>query len=177
MSVIVNLLIVVVTVAAMEYAAYAIHRWVMHGDSGWGWHASHHEAHDDLLEKNDLYAVVFAGAAILLFWVGSVWWNPIWWVGMGVSVYGLLYFIVHDGLVHQRWPFRHVPRKGYLQRLYQAHKLHHAVEGREGCVSFGFLYAPPVRDLKAQLREGQAKGGARPGKLRGRGLEGDAEIA
>ena len=173
MTILVNLLIVVATVAAMEYAAYAVHRWVMHGSSGWGWHASHHEAHDDLLEKNDLYAVVFAAVAILLFWVGSVWWPPIWWVGMGVSVYGLLYFIVHDGLVHQRWPFRHVPRKGYLQRLYQAHKLHHAVEGREGCVSFGFLYAPPIRDLKAQLREGNAK----PGKLRGRGLSGEAEIA
>ena len=167
MSILVNLAIVIVTVAAMEYAAYWVHRHVMHGASGWGWHASHHEAHDDLLEKNDLYAVFFAGIAIALFWIGSAYWNPIWWVGMGVSVYGLLYFIVHDGLVHQRWPFRHVPRSGYLQRLYQAHKLHHAVEGRDGCVSFGFLYAPPVRDLKAQLREG----GTAVGAPKGRGLD------
>ena len=154
-----RLAVVVATVAFMEWVAYAVHRHVMHGRSGWGWHASHHEEHDDLLEKNDLYAVVFAAIAIALFWIGSAAWLPLWWVGMGVSVYGLLYFIVHDGLVHQRWPFRHVPRRGYLQRLYQAHKLHHAVEGREGCVSFGFLYAPPVRELKRQLREG----GARPG--------------
>ena len=159
MSILVNIAIVVVTVAAMEFAAYAIHRWVMHGNWGWGWHASHHEEHDDLLERNDLYAVVFAGVAIALFWFGSAYSAPVWWVGMGVSVYGLLYFMVHDGLVHQRWPFRYVPRRGYLQRLYQAHKLHHAVEGKDGCVSFGFLYAPPVRDLKAQLRQG----GGRPG--------------
>ena len=145
--------LVVATVAFMEWVAYAVHRWVMHGGLGWGWHESHHEEHDDTLEKNDLYAVFFAAIAIALFWFGAEFWLPVWWVGMGVSVYGLLYFVVHDGLVHQRWPFRHVPRKGYLQRLYQAHKLHHAVEGRDGCVSFGFLYAPPVRELKAQLRE------------------------
>ena len=154
-----RLALVVATVAFMEWVAYAVHRYVMHGASGWGWHASHHEEHDDVLEKNDLYAVVFAVVAIALFWIGAELWLPLWWIGMGVSVYGLLYFIVHDGLVHQRWPFRHVPRKGYLQRLYQAHKLHHAVEGRDGCVSFGFLYAPPVRELKAQLRENGTKPG------------------
>ncbi len=39
-------LLVVVTVALMELAAATIHRHVMHG-FGWGWHRSHHEAHDD----------------------------------------------------------------------------------------------------------------------------------
>ncbi len=31
--------------------------------------------------------------------------------------------------------------------------MHHAVEGKERCVSFGFLYAPPLPVLKQQLRE------------------------
>ena len=66
-------------------------------------------------------------------------------------VYGILYFLVHDGMVHQRWPFRYVPRRGYLKRLVQAHRMHHAVDGRDGCVSFGFLYAPPVGELKRRL--------------------------
>jgi beta-carotene 3-hydroxylase len=61
--------------------------------------------------------------------------------------------MVHDGLVHQRWPFRYIPRKGYLKRLYMAHRMHHAVRGREGCVSFGFLYAPPLDKLQAMLRQ------------------------
>ena len=61
--------------------------------------------------------------------------------------------MVHDGLVHQRWPFRYIPRKGYLKRLYMAHRMHHAVRGREGCVSFGFLYAPPLHKLQAALRQ------------------------
>ncbi|WP_299361566.1 sterol desaturase family protein [uncultured Paracoccus sp.] len=152
MSVLAPIFIIVATVAVMEFVAYAVHRWVMHGPLGWGWHASHHEVTHGPFEKNDLYAIVFAGLSILLFIVGSAWWAPLWWVAMGMLVYGLLYFFVHDGLVHQRWPFRHVPRRGYLRRLYQAHRLHHAVEGREDCVSFGFLYAPKVDGLKDRLR-------------------------
>lgn len=143
--------IVVLTVAVMELVAYATHRWIMHGPIGWGWHKSHHEDHDGAFEKNDLYGLVFSVVAFLLFLTGGLWWPTLWWIAAGMSVYGLIYFVVHDGLVHQRWPFRYVPRRGYLRRLYQAHRLHHAVEGREDCVSFGFIYAPPVEDLKRQL--------------------------
>jgi beta-carotene 3-hydroxylase len=65
-----------------------------------------------------------------------------------------MYAVVHDGLVHARFPFRLVPRSGYAKRLVQAHRLHHATHGRDGAVSFGFLYAPDVRKLKARLRAG-----------------------
>ena len=97
--------------------------------------------------------MVFAVLAIVLIAVGTggVW--PLQWIGAGMTLYGALYFMVHDGLVHQRWPFRYVPRGGYLRRLYMAHSLHHAVRGKEGCVSFGFLYAPPVDKLQATLRK------------------------
>ncbi|MFD1911991.1 sterol desaturase family protein [Halodurantibacterium flavum] len=152
MNVLINVLLVLGTVALMEFVAYATHRWVMHGPLGWRWHKSHHEETHGPFEKNDLYAVCFAVVAIALFAAGSLWWGRLTWIATGVTLYGLIYFIVHDGLVHQRWPFRYVPRKGYLRRLYQAHRLHHAVEGREGCVSFGFIYAPPVPDLKRQLQ-------------------------
>jgi len=97
--------------------------------------------------------VVFAMLAILLIYLGSrgVW--PLQWIGAGMTLYGLLYFIVHDGLVHQRWPFKYIPRRGYFKRLYMAHRMHHAVRGREDCVSFGFLYAPPLAKLQATLRQ------------------------
>ncbi|MBB3763797.1 sterol desaturase family protein [Sphingomicrobium lutaoense] len=147
-----GLAIALLVVAAMEVTAYATHRWIMHGKWGWGWHASHHEPHDGYWEKNDLYALVFAGLSISLFAIGALFSVIVWYVGLGVALYGLLYFLAHDGLVHGRLPFRIVPKTGYLQRLYQAHRLHHAVKGREGCVSFGFLYAPPVRKLKAELK-------------------------
>ncbi len=147
-------LIVILTVAGMELFAYAAHRWIMHGKLGWGWHKSHHEARaeNSIFEKNDLYGIVMSIVSITLFALGaSVWW-PLTWVAVGMTIYGFIYYFVHDGLVHQRWPFRAVPKRGYLRRLYQAHRLHHAVEGREDCVSFGFIYAPPVDKLKAELR-------------------------
>ncbi|MFF7709915.1 sterol desaturase family protein [Pseudomonas sp. NPDC007930] len=161
MLLLLNTLIVLLTIAAMEGVAWLAHRYLMHG-AGWGWHRSHHEPRQGWFEKNDLYAVVFAALAIVLIAWGNAGAWPLQWVGAGMTAYGALYFIVHDGLVHQRWPFRHVPRRGYLKRLYQAHRLHHAVKGREGCVSFGFLYAPPLAVLKARLR--QAHGGSLKGR-------------
>ncbi len=147
----VPLSIVVATVAFMEYFAWWAHKYIMHG-WGWGWHKSHHEPHHNQLEKNDLYVAVFAGVSIVLFWIGTTFWEPLFWIATGTTMYGVLYFLAHDGLVHQRWPFRYVPGRGYLKRLYQAHRLHHAVKGKEGCVSFGFLWARPVNSLKNELK-------------------------
>ena len=73
---------------------------------------------------------------------------------LGMTLYGLVYAVVHDGLTHRRapWPWRGTPRRGYLARLVQAHRLHHAVETKHGTVSFGFLWAPRPEDLKAELK-------------------------
>ncbi len=139
------------TLAAMEGVAWFAHKYIMHG-FGWGWHRSHHEPRTGIFEKNDLYAAVFAVLAIILIALGNAGWYPLQWVGAGMTAYGVLYFVAHDGLVHRRWPFKVVPRKGYFKRLYQAHRLHHAVQGREGCVSFGFLYVPTIERLRRQLR-------------------------
>ena len=148
-----DLLIAVAAFVGMEAFAWAVHRYVMHSRWGWGWHASHHTPHDGTLEKNDWFAVVFAAPAILLFWLGRApGWELAWWAGLGVTAYGVMYAVVHDGLVHGRFPFRLTPRSGYAKRLVQAHRLHHATHGRDGAVSFGFLYAPDVRKLKAKLR-------------------------
>ena len=143
--------VAVATVAAMELVAYLVHRYVMHG-FGWGWHRSHHEPRDGALERNDLYAIVFAVLSVILFALGEMM-SLLWWVGVGMAGYGIIYAVFHDGLVHRRLPFMPVPRSGYLKHLVQAHRLHHAVRERDGAVSFGFLYAPPLRRLKRQLKE------------------------
>ena len=91
---------VVLTVVAMEVTAAAVHRHVMHG-AGWSWHRSHHEPGPGILERNDLYAVVFAAISLGFFVAGATW-PLLWWIGLGMVVYGLLYALVHDGLVHRR---------------------------------------------------------------------------
>lgn len=158
LSVFEKIAIVIATVIAMELIAWSAHKYVMHG-WGWSWHRDHHEPHDKVLEKNDLFGIVFAGFAILLFIVGSLFSPFLWWVAMGITVYGLIYALIHDGLVHQRF-MRWVPKRGYAKRLVQAHKLHHATVGKHGGVSFGFVFArDPARlkaDLKAQREAGIA---------------------
>jgi beta-carotene 3-hydroxylase len=144
-------LTVLLSVIGMEIFAWAIHKYVMHGP-GWGWHESHHTETEGLFETNDLYAVVFSVIAAGLFIAGSLWWIPLWFVALGLTIYGLLYGFVHDGLVHQRWPFFVKTRGRYMKRLVQAHRIHHAVHTRDGAVSFGFLWAEDVRKLKAKLK-------------------------
>ncbi|WP_295855631.1 sterol desaturase family protein [uncultured Xylophilus sp.] len=146
--------VVLASVAGMEIVAWATHRWIMHG-WGWGWHRSHHEPARGTFERNDLYAIVFAAVAIVLIALGTAGRWPLQWVGAGMTLYGLLYAIVHDGMVHHRWPWRWVPKSGYLKRLYQSHRLHHAVRGRDGAVSFGFLWAPSPHRLREQLQRAQ----------------------
>ena len=156
------LALILATVAAMEGVAWASHKYIMHGRSeehgfGWAWHRDHHEPHDGMLEKNDRFALVGAAMSIAMFAAGSPMirgaaaWEPGTWIGLGILVYGIIYTLVHDGLVHQRW-FRWVPRRGYAKRLVQAHRLHHATTGKEGGVSFGFVFARDPAKLKAELK-------------------------
>ncbi len=156
--------IVLTAVLAMEGVAWASHKYIMHG-FGWGWHRDHHEPHDKRLEKNDLFGIVGAGMSISMFAIGSplvrgpAAWEPGTWIGLGILFYGIIYTLVHDGLVHQRY-FRWVPKRGYAKRLVQAHRLHHATIGKHGGVSFGFVFArdPAAlkRDLAAQAKAGVA---------------------
>ena len=144
------------SLVGMEVFAWVAHKYIMHG-WGWEWHRDHHEPHDNALEKNDLFAVVFGLANAAMYLLGTFVWEWMTWVALGVTLYGVIYAVIHDGLVHQRL-FRWVPKKGYAKRLVQAHKLHHATIGKEGGVSFGFMIARDPAKLKADLRE-QARTG------------------
>lgn len=149
--------IVLASVIGMEAFAWFVHKYIMHSRWGWGWHESHHVETEGLFETNDLYAVCFSVIAATLFIIGSMGYPALWMVALGLTLYGLLYGVVHDGLVHQRWPFYVKTPNGYLKRLVQAHRLHHAVHERDGAVSFGFLYAEDVRTLKSRLKANQAR--------------------
>lgn len=157
MTILAGLALAFATLIAMEAFAYAMHRWVMHGP-GWFLHASHHRPRTGRFEANDWYAVIFAVPSILCIYAGTQggWSQSYAWIGLGIAAYGMVYFIFHDMIVHRRIAHRYVPRSDYMKRIVQAHRLHHAVETKHGTVSFGFLYAPPVRALKAQLDRNEA---------------------
>ena len=165
MTLVHKILIVLASAIAMEFVAWFAHRYIMHG-FGWGWHRDHHRKHDGFFEKNDLYALFGAALSLGLFIIGDramagpFYWEPGTYMGLGVMLYGIVYTLIHDGLVHQRW-FRYVPRRGYMKRLVQAHHLHHVTHSKEGGVSFGFVFArDPNRlkqDLMRQRRDSEVK--------------------
>ena len=156
MTILVPILIILASIAAMEWVAWASHKYIMHG-FGWGWHRDHHESHDHVLEKNDLFAVVFGSIVFVMFAMGYYVSDALWWTAFGITMYGLIYTLVHDGLVHQRF-WKWTPKRGYAKRLVQAHRLHHATIGKEGGVSFGFVLARDPAKLKAELKRQKEAG-------------------
>jgi beta-carotene 3-hydroxylase len=126
-----------------EFVAWFSHKYIMHGIL-WSWHKSHHTVHSHNLERNDLFALVFSIPSIALFYYFSVvTYNPyLLAVGLGIFLYGLFYLIFHDIIVHQRLRWRPSRKSRYLQRMINAHYVHHNKHSKEGCEAFGFLYAP-----------------------------------
>ena len=119
-------MIVAVAFALMEPITAATHRWVMHG-IGEFIHRSHHRPATKRFETNDWYPVVFAAVVNVGFFAGF---NldglrvlvP---VGIGVTTYGAAYALVHDVYIHRRLDLFAGRRNAWLDRLAEAHRIHH----------------------------------------------------
>ena len=148
MSIVFDVLVFIAAFAGMEGVAYLTHKHVMHG-SLWCLHESHHRPRTGLFEKNDLFAVIFSVPSILFIYAGVHYVPILLWVGLGMTAYGVAYFIFHDVIVHRRIRTRYKARSGYMKRIVRAHWIHYACRERDGAVSFGFLYAPPPEQLRA----------------------------
>lgn len=150
MSVWVSVGLVIGTFLFMEGVAWWTHKYVMHGFL-WSWHRDHHNHHKGFFERNDLFAVVFATVAITLIAIGTYGppgWEFMKWIGAGVTLYGISYFLFHDILVHRRIKLKINTNNRYLQRIMRAHYVHHHVHTKEGAEAFGFLYAPRKYDRR-----------------------------
>jgi beta-carotene 3-hydroxylase len=141
-------LITIGTFLFWEFVAWFSHKYIMHGFL-WVWHKSHHTVHDHALEKNDWFAVVFSVPSIGLFAYASMTNNPyIFAVALGILCYGIFYLVFHDIIVHQRLKWRPAKRSQYLQRMINAHYIHHSKHSKENCEAFGFLFAPKKYEPK-----------------------------
>lgn len=138
-----NVIIVLSTFFLMEGATWLIHKYVMHGFL-WILHRDHHD-HSTVgdLEKNDYFFIIFAIPAIILMYFGSKQeFNYLFYIGLGVTLYGMAYFFVHDIFIHQRIAFLSNTKNPYLLAIRRAHKQHHKHLGREQGECFGFLWVP-----------------------------------
>ena len=100
-----NVIIVVVTFFFMEFVAWATHKYIMHGFL-WFLHQDHHVVNKDhKLQKNDFFFLIFAIPSMLLMYIGFDSFKISFFVGIGIALYGMAYFIVHEDIIHQRLPF------------------------------------------------------------------------
>lgn len=127
----------------MEGATWIIHKYIMHGLL-WSLHKDHHDhSNEGALEKNDYFFVIFAVPTIALMYFGSLkGFDYLFFIGLGIMLYGMAYFFVHDIFIHQRIKFLNKIKLPYLLALRRAHKQHHKHLGKEGGECFGFLYVP-----------------------------------
>lgn len=138
-----NVLIVLITFILMEGATWLIHKYIMHGFL-WVLHRDHHDhSHEGPLERNDLFFVFFAVPAILLMYYGAdAGYNALFYIGAGITLYGIAYFFVHDIFIHQRIRFLRQTNNPYLLSIRRAHKQHHKHTSKEDGECFGFLWVP-----------------------------------
>ena len=135
--------IIVLTFLGMEFIAWFTHKYIMHGFL-WNWHEDHHQPHhhkDGFFEKNDLFFLVFAIPSAISYIIGlstpSLFW--LLFVGIGISIYGLVYFLIHDVYIHRRFTwFKQLDNK-YSRAILRAHGAHHAKRTKEDGESFGLL--------------------------------------
>ncbi len=135
------ILLWVFTFIFMEGVAWFTHKYIMHGLM-WNWHESHHVHHKNVFEKNDLFSVVFGIFSTVVIIVGvefpQFWY--LFWIGLGITTYGIFYFVFHDIIVHRRIKIKFKSKNSYLNRITKAHYKHHEVHTRDGAKEFGFLY-------------------------------------
>ncbi len=126
----------------MEFFAWFMHKYVMHGFL-WILHEDHHRYHERWLEKNDIFTLFFSSIAIVLIYYGTTYAMPLVLVaGIGVTLYGVCYFLFHDVMFHRRIKFLKLkPGTRYLQRIINAHATHHQKFYQQQEVAFGFLFA------------------------------------
>ena len=125
----------------MEGAAWAAHRYLMHGPL-WMLHADHHSKEPGFFEKNDAFFVIFAIPSMLCIMYGMQ--TPgMWWlhaIGFGIMAYGFAYFLMHDVIIHQRFKWFSRSNNTYIRAIRWAHKMHHKHLGKHDGESFGMLY-------------------------------------
>jgi beta-carotene 3-hydroxylase len=144
-----------VACAVMEPWAALLHGRVWHGLL-WRVHRSHHAMRPSRFEANDVLSALHAPIAIALILYGcraheGLLRDVAFGFGIGMSLFGLSYAVVHDGLVHGRLPVAALARLRYFARVRDAHRAHHRGRGGPYGLFLGPWERPRVASVHARL--------------------------
>ncbi|MBL90271.1 MAG: beta-carotene hydroxylase [Myxococcales bacterium] len=135
------ILIIIATPVVMELLSWPMHRFLFHGPL-WPLHEDHHRSHKGALEKNDLFSSFFALISIGLI-MGSIYledYGVALAVGLGMALYGFLYFWIHDGLAHKRWSPPQFMRPRWAEVVKHNHRRHHQKSTKNGQGPYGLFF-------------------------------------
>ena len=119
----------------LEIFSYVVHRWLFHGVL-WGVHVTHHTPRKGWFEANDLFSLIFASVSIFFIVSNNSILLPI---GLGIAIYGFVYFITHDLFTHRRFlPFK--LKNKILLTIRSAHQNHHQSIEKQGFEPFGLFF-------------------------------------
>ncbi|MGB1217004.1 MAG: fatty acid hydroxylase [Saprospiraceae bacterium] len=159
MEILLYISITILTFLGMEFVAWFAHKYIMHGFL-WNWHEDHHKPHlrPGFFERNDLFFLVFAIPSATCYILGSA--TPQFWmffIGVGISIYGLAYFLIHDVYIHRRFKWFKKLENPYSKAILRAHGSHHAKQEKEDGESFGLLFVNPKYFKKRSEWKKQSK--------------------
>lgn len=131
-EIVVSIVVALVVAPLMELWSRFLHGRVWHGLL-FSVHRSHHRARHGRFEKNDILSVTHAPIAAALVIVGCMRHGidgaVMRGVGIGMTLFGLAYVVVHDGFVHGRLPVEWLARFRFFRRVRGAHRVHHRTGG------------------------------------------------
>ena len=119
--------------AAMEPWSKIVHGRLWHRKL-WSVHYTHHVVPRRGFEWNDLLASSHVPVAIALIYYASVTESSvsreiILAIGMGMTAFGAIYAIFHEGVCHERLPVSFLLRWKWVQEIRKAHLVHHHTDG------------------------------------------------
>lgn len=142
-TILINIGIVALAFVGMEAVAWFAHKYIMHGFL-WIFHKDHHKKESEgFIEHNDFFFLLFAtpGIACLFFGLQNGY-NYLFWIGVGITLYGFAYFVIHDIFIHQRFKMLRNSDNKYFKAIRRAHKIHHKHLTKEDGECFGMLWVP-----------------------------------
>ena len=147
-----GILIILIVFIGMEGVAWLTHKYIMHG-LFWFLHKDHHVPNKEkVLEKNDYFFLIFAVPGICFTVFGSLdCLNYLFFIGLGITLYGLIYFLIHEVFIHQRIKWFRNSNSIYLRSIRRAHKVHHKHLGKHKGECFGMLLVP-FKYFKSELK-------------------------
>lgn len=148
------LVVVVVTFGAMEWVAWASHKYLMHGLL-WVLHRDHHRGPRGRLQRNDAFFVLFAIPSWLCIMLGMMNGSTLAVaIGAGIALYGVAYFLVHEVFIHRRLKLWRDTQSVYWLAVRKAHLQHHRHVDRLDGECFGMLWVERrfVEDARQALR-------------------------